>query len=151
MLFVSLQKGKTAPTRRNVCPKYNTKPSDGEAAVLELWEMWRTPSLALLPGPLWTWVLVPVTVPDMSQIELFNHQQYLKLFKCVQIKLLILDRYTWNHSIVCQQIRLGSCKNYNPQTISLQNIFNKCMYILDLALNILHLTVYENWTIGFTY
>ena len=33
---------------------YDTKQSDGEAPVmLELWGMWSTPSLSLLPGPLW--------------------------------------------------------------------------------------------------
>ena len=31
----------------------DTKPSDSEALVLELWEMWSTPPLRLLPGPLW--------------------------------------------------------------------------------------------------
>ena len=31
---------------------YDTKPSDGEASVLELWGIWNTPSLPLLLGPL---------------------------------------------------------------------------------------------------
>ena len=31
-------------------PGYDTKPSDGETSVLELWEMWSTPSVPLLPG-----------------------------------------------------------------------------------------------------
>ena len=36
----------------NEYPGYGTKPSDGEDSVLELWGMWSTPSLLLLPGPL---------------------------------------------------------------------------------------------------
>ena len=44
----------------NECPGYDTKQSDGEVlAVLELWEMRSTPSLLLLPGPLWPGVVAP--------------------------------------------------------------------------------------------
>ena len=36
------------------CSGYDTKQSDGEVPViLELWEMWNTPSLPLLSGLLW--------------------------------------------------------------------------------------------------
>ena len=46
----SLQRGMILP---NECSGYETKPSDGEVPVmLELWRMWNTPSLPLLPGPL---------------------------------------------------------------------------------------------------
>ena len=42
----------------NECPKYDTKQSDGEAPVmLELYAMWRTLSLPLLPGVLWSGVV----------------------------------------------------------------------------------------------
>ena len=45
---------------RNECPDYDTKQSDVEVpAVLELWEMWSTPSSPLLPGPLWPGVVAP--------------------------------------------------------------------------------------------
>ena len=38
----------------NECPGYDTKESDGEVPMmLELWGMQNTPSLPLLPGPLW--------------------------------------------------------------------------------------------------
>ena len=38
----------------NKCPAYNTEQSDGEVPVmLQLLGMWSTPSLPLLPGPLW--------------------------------------------------------------------------------------------------
>ena len=38
----------------NECPGYDTKQSDSEVPVmLELWGMQSTPSLPLLPGPLW--------------------------------------------------------------------------------------------------
>ena len=42
------------PPTPNECPGYDTKQSDGEVPVrLELWGMQSTPSLPLLPGPLW--------------------------------------------------------------------------------------------------
>ena len=42
------------------CPGYDTKQSDGEVpAMLELWGMRSTPSLPLLPGPLWPGVVAP--------------------------------------------------------------------------------------------
>ena len=41
------------------CPAYNIKHSDGKAPTLERWEMWSTPSLLLLPGPLWPGVVSP--------------------------------------------------------------------------------------------
>ena len=42
------------------CPGYDTKQSDGEVpAVLELWRMQSTPSLPLLPDPLWPRVIAP--------------------------------------------------------------------------------------------
>ena len=47
------------PTNR--CPEYDTKQSDGEVPViLDLWGMWNTPSLLLLPGLL----LLGVVAPD---------------------------------------------------------------------------------------
>ena len=46
---------------------YNTKPSDGEALVLELWGMWSTPLLLFLSGPFET--------------------------ICVQIELLVINSY----------------------------------------------------------
>ena len=44
----------------NEYPGYYTKQSDGEVPVmLELWGIWSTPSLLLLPGPLWPGVVAP--------------------------------------------------------------------------------------------
>ena len=44
----------------NECPAYDPKQSDGEVPVmLELREMRSTPSLASLPGPLWSEVVAP--------------------------------------------------------------------------------------------
>ena len=49
-----------------------SKQYDGEAPVmLELWEMWCTPLLTSLPGPLWPRVVAPDRVISMGQIELF--------------------------------------------------------------------------------
>ena len=38
--------------------------------MLELWGMRSTPSLSLLPGPLWLGVVAPDKVPSIGQIEL---------------------------------------------------------------------------------
>ena len=57
----------------NKCPGYDIKPFDGEAPVLELWEMWSTHSLLLLPGPLWLGVVAPPgRVLSMGRIEQFD-------------------------------------------------------------------------------
>ena len=67
----SLQKGKNPP---NECPRYDARLSDSEAPVQKIWKIWSTLFLPLLPGPLWTRVVVvPVRFPSMDQIELFNH------------------------------------------------------------------------------
>ena len=58
--------------------------SEGEIPVLEFLGMLSTPSLPLLPGSLWPGVVIPVWVPSIGQIELFNHFLYLKPFNRVQ-------------------------------------------------------------------
>ena len=69
--FCSLQRSKTpAPS---VCLAYDTKPSYGEVPVLELWGMWNTLSLQLLPGPLWLWEVEPVRIPSMGQSVKYNN------------------------------------------------------------------------------
>ena len=50
----------------NECPGYNNKPSDSEAPALEIWGMRSTPSLPLLPGPLWSGVVTPDRVLSMG-------------------------------------------------------------------------------------
>ena len=48
------------PPPFNECPGYDTKQYDCEVPVmLELWGIWNTPSLPLLPGPLWPNVVAP--------------------------------------------------------------------------------------------
>ena len=46
--------------------------------------MWSAHSLPLLVGPLRTRVVIPVKVPSMGQMEMFNRLQVLKPFNCVQ-------------------------------------------------------------------
>ena len=55
------------------CSGYYTKPSDGDASILELWGMWSTSSLPLLQSPPWPRVEVLVRVSFMSQTEVFDH------------------------------------------------------------------------------
>ena len=52
----------------NECPGYDTKQSDDEAPVLELWRMLRTFSLPLLPGQLWPGVVAHLWVKYNSLI-----------------------------------------------------------------------------------
>ena len=48
------------PPAPNECFGYDTKQSDGQVPVmLELWGMWSTPSLLLLPSPLWLGMVAP--------------------------------------------------------------------------------------------
>ena len=47
----------------NKCPRYDIKPSDGEAPGLE---MWSTPLLPLLPGPLWPRAVAPNRVQSLG-------------------------------------------------------------------------------------
>ena len=55
------------------CSRYDTKQSDDKAPVIwKLWSMKRTPSLPLLPGPLWRRVEAPDRILPIAQIELFN-------------------------------------------------------------------------------
>ena len=51
----------------NECPGYDTKQSDGEVPViLELWGMWSTPSVPLLPGPFWPGMVAPDSALSMD-------------------------------------------------------------------------------------
>ena len=52
---------------------YDTKQSDSKALVmLELWGMWITPSLSLLPSSLWPRVVAPDRVLSLGRLELFD-------------------------------------------------------------------------------
>ena len=59
------------------------------ASVLELWGMQRTPSLPLLPGPLWPRVVPPERVLSMGEIGLFDHLTVCIYKMCLQIIYLI--------------------------------------------------------------
>ena len=59
------------PPTTNEYPGYDTKQSDGEVPVmLELWGMWSTPSLPLLPGPFWPKTVAPDWALSTGYIEL---------------------------------------------------------------------------------
>ena len=57
----------------NECPDMTLNHLEVQAPVLELWGMWSTSSFPLLSGSLKPRVVVPIRVPSMGQIELFNH------------------------------------------------------------------------------
>ena len=57
----------------NECPRYDARESDGETPVmLELWVIRSTPSLPLLPGPLWRGVVAPESSYLLGETELFD-------------------------------------------------------------------------------
>ena len=81
--------------------------------------MWSNSSLPLLPDLLWAGVVVPVRNQYVIQIQVLNHLilckqmidvemnflclkniYILKIYICVQIKLFVLDRNSWNCFIV---------------------------------------------------
>ena len=77
---------------------YNTKLSVGEVPNLERWGMQSTPSLALLPDPLWPGVVLPNSVPSMGQIELFDHSTS----HWYRIELLVLYSNSGKHLTMCK-------------------------------------------------
>ena len=87
-----------------MCPWYDSKLCEGEDPLLNLLGRWCTHWLPLLSGPLWTGI--PVRVPSMGQIELFNHLLYLKAFNSVQtnnwylIELLVFAKLDFRNRMV---------------------------------------------------
>ena len=59
-------------THPNKCPGYDIKLFDGEAPALEIWGMWSTPLLPLLPDPLWLEVVSPDRALSMGQMQTNN-------------------------------------------------------------------------------
>ena len=105
----------------NECPRYDTKQSDGEALVLELYGLSSTPLLPLLPGPFWSRMVVPDRVLSMGQIEMLDsdsvqtndlywivRNRTLWEFSCVSkrrlIELLLIHTNIWNHLTVCKRV-----------------------------------------------
>ena len=115
----SLQRGKTHPE----CPRYDIKPSDDVAPALEIWGMWCTPLLPLLPGPLRSGVVAPDRVLSMGQIELFDYLNWVQTNHWCLIELLVIHSNTWNHSTVCKWIVLNrnTCK-----------LFTVCKQMIDI-------------------
>ena len=81
MPIVSSAKAKKPPLKRCVFGMMLNRSFDGEAPVLEIWVVWSTPSLPLLPGPLRFGVLVPI-----GQFDLFKNCSY--FLNCEEKKIL---------------------------------------------------------------
>ena len=82
-----LQNSSTAPPQRdktpgNECPWYDTKQSEGEVSIVELWEVRSTSSLPLAPCPLWPRVVATDRVLSMATIELFEISTVCKNMTC---------------------------------------------------------------------
>ena len=64
-----LQRGQDPSYQKKQCPKYNI---DSEETCLEVWRVWSTPLLLLLPGLLHPGELVSVRVPSIDQIDVWK-------------------------------------------------------------------------------
>ena len=84
----------------NKCSGYETKESEGEALILEIWRMLGTSSLPLLQF--------------IGQIEICNHFQNLKPFSRVMLKKIPSESNIWKHLTVCKQMSSGSFKKLLP-------------------------------------
>ena len=67
-----LCRGVRPPPPSNECPGYEIKQSDGEPPVKDIWGMWSTPLLTLLPVPLCSRVVASDRVLSIDQIYLFD-------------------------------------------------------------------------------
>ena len=86
---------------RNEFPDNDTRQFDGDYQVmLELWGMRSTPSLPLLPGPLWPGLIASDSVLSVGQIEL----------NCV----LMLNGIVWNRTVLifllCTYVKVNCLK-----------------------------------------
>ena len=86
---------------------------DDEAPVQEIWGMWSTLLLPSLSCPLWLGVVVKFCGISMDKVEEFNHLLCLKLFKCVEIELSVLNSNTWNRVIKNISYKLFAYKSYS--------------------------------------
>ena len=100
------------------CPRNDIKQSDGEAPASEIWGMWSTPSLPLLPCPLWPGVLASDRVLYMSQIEQTMRKQM------IDVKLWLLFNKTWNHLTIYKKLLRFVKRCY------IQNVFT--IHIFDM-------------------
>ena len=69
------QRGKK-PNLKGVSRVWHYNASDSESLVLEIREVWSTPSLPLFPGPLKPGMVVPVRAISMAQKDLFKNYLY---------------------------------------------------------------------------
>ena len=84
----------------NECSRYYIKQSNREAPIIpEFWRMWSTPSLPLLPGPLWPGVVALDRVLPMGQIELFWLSK-LSANKCHMLNWFVRNRTVWSFNCV---------------------------------------------------
>ena len=108
----SHQRSKT-PT--NMCPRYDIKPTNGEAQVVGLRKRWNTLLLPLLQHKLWPGVIVNVRFLSTDHL-LCNT---LKQSNCVQT----INSYVWNHLTVCQQMESWLVWKCRIQTIYQQIVY----------------------------
>ena len=95
----SLVRGKNPP---NECHEYDSKQSDGDGQALDIWAIWSTPLLQLLPGPLSTGVVEPDRVLSIVQKEL----------NCI----LLIKWIDWNRTVLTFKLRTYAklnCLKYN--------------------------------------
>ena len=92
--------------------------------------MLSTTSLPLLPGPLWSAVVVPDRVSTIDQIKLFDHLTVWKLM--IDVELLLLHSNIWNNLTV-----------QTNELCWIELLVLKCYFWS-------HLSECKNWIIGIT-
>ena len=91
------------PPPPNESPGYDTKHFDDEVPVLlELWEMWSTPSLTLLQSPLWPGLVAPDRVLSIGQLEIKHGFESLLLLPLNWS--FMLNRLIWNRTAFVTEI-----------------------------------------------
>ena len=80
-----------------MCPGYDIKPCYGDDPSLNIWRMWRTLSLPLLPGSLWPGVVAPDKFLSIGQVEQTVCKQI------ADFELWLLYTKIWNHFTACKK------------------------------------------------
>ena len=118
---ISLQRSKILPP--NKCPGYDIKQSDGEAPALEIWGMWSTLSLPLLPGPLWPGVVAPDWVLSIGQIKQTVYKQM------TGVELWLLYSNTWKYLTVYKK------EHEIVEECYVKNVFTNYIHIWYKSIN----------------
>ena len=119
--------------QRSKAPGYDIKPWNGEAPALEIWVIWSTPTLPLVPCPLRPGVRASYWILSQGQIEQTVCKQM------TNVKLWLFYCNTWKPFNCVQKKSLDSFNNViYKMSLSIIHIYIYIyiyIYIQDLSLN----------------